>query len=150
MLRRSLLALTLLTTIGTAGCFKGGPELGLKILGAVALVAADAAIRSAAHGGGGSCCYVREGATPVEGSVDRPISECELERGRWREANQNEDAPPPRLRCLADGSYPMVSVPYSQPESAEAAPVPSAPQRSEPAQPATPSAPAAPAYPDAI
>ncbi|MFO0586242.1 MAG: hypothetical protein U0441_01820 [Polyangiaceae bacterium] len=66
----------------------------------------------------------------VDKSPGWPMSECELARGRWREAHQDQDVPPPELRCLADGAYP----PAPRPPNAFVAPVDAEP----PAPAATP------------
>lgn len=107
MSSRRLVPVLALLALGSTGCIEA-----IKITGALLEVAATAAVsRGGSPSGGGSssnCCYARENPTPVEGAVDRPMSECELSRGRWRETHQGEDEVPPHLQCLADGSYPAV------------------------------------------
>lgn len=136
--RRFLLGLAVLPALLSTGCLSGlrATEAALRVTGAVLEVAAIAAASSPGDNRSGACCYTRENPTPVEGSVDRPMSECELARGRYREAHQDEDDVPPELRCLADGSYPGVSRPSPPPAPPEAetreapseqAPAPAAP-----------------------
>lgn len=139
------LAVVMLATLGSTGCIEAlrATDAVLRLSVAVVEIAAAA---SAADSGKGSepCCYSREDPTPVEGAVDRPMSECELARGRWREAHQDADDVPPELQCLADGAYPRVSVPPAPTTPAEpaAAPVESA---AAPADSAPPGAEAGPA-----
>lgn len=77
----------------------------------------------------------------VDPSSERPMSECELARGSWREKHQDQDVPPAELRCRADGAYPAVR----QPPNAFIAPVdadmlPAAPDAPKPPPPKDPAA----------
>src|SRR5262245_40013991 len=112
--RLGFLAIAMLAAVGSTGCIGGlrMAEASFRLVGAVVEVAAGAAAGSGgSNHGSDACCYSRENPTPVQGAVDRPMSECELARGRWREENQDQNEIPEELRCLADGSYPRVSAP---------------------------------------
>jgi hypothetical protein len=136
MLRRSVLVLAIVTGIGSSGCLKG-LDVTLRVLDATARVAAATAplwtAPSTSSADPGACCYVRENPTPVALPVDRSMTECEIARGRWREAHQEQDDPPPELQCLADGSYPRMS-PARVPPPASASPseTPAEPPAAEP------------------
>lgn len=136
-LPRGALVLSMLTAIASTGC--------VELAGASLRLLVESAASSSSHGSG--FASFREGATPVEGPVDRAMTSCELERGRWREEHQDEDIPPPGLRCLGDGSYPRVAPP---PRAAIAADSPAAPPADSPASPAadSPAAPPAAIPPD--
>lgn len=97
MLRRGFLLLAMGTALGSTGC--------AYVLGAIF----EASVKSAARGEKAWSNAGREDAPPVEWPVDRAMTACELERGRWREAHQDQDEIPPELSCLADGSYPKVA-----------------------------------------
>lgn len=138
MLSRSLLALVVVSGIASVGC--KGIEIPLRILDASVRVAAATAPLWTSSGpsrsDAGACCDTEEAFTPAQVTVDRPISECEIERGRWREAHQDEDVPPPSLRCLADGTYPQVPAPVAPVTPAQ--PLESSPEEApEPPPPAT-------------
>lgn len=118
---RPLAALVAATALLSTGCIEGLKiaEATLRLTAAVVEIGAAAA---AASERSGACCDVRHDPTPTTGRVDRPMSECELARGRFREAHQHLDEVPPELRCLADGSYPRVSLPPAAVSEAPAAP----------------------------
>lgn len=121
------LAVVMLATLGSTGCIEALRATDAVLRLSVAVVEVAAAVSAADRGKGSEpCCYSRENPTPVEGAVDRPMSACEIARGRWREAHQEADDVPPELQCLADGAYPKV-------------PSPAAPAR-PPAAPAEPAA----------
>jgi hypothetical protein len=127
-LRRSLLALSMITALASTGCV----QIGVAVLEGVIKAAASSG--GGRSNGGGSIFYHREGATPVEGPVDRAMSACELERGRWREEHQEQDDVPPALRCTLDGGYPRVPLPAPTPTTATArAPSPAATPAEAPA-----------------
>lgn len=121
--RRIGLVALVLAAAGSTGCFRNARavEATFGLAAAIIQVAAAAASDSGGsrhtwtdhgkdHPQRDDCCYSRENPTPVDGPVDRPISECEIARGRWREAHQDQDEVPAELRCLDDGSYPAVSM----------------------------------------
>ncbi len=102
----------MLAAVGSTGCIEALKiaDASLRLTGAIVEIAAAT---PSGNGGSNACCYSRENPTPVEGAVDRPMSACELARGRWREANQDQDEVPAELHCLGDGSYPKVVAPAS-------------------------------------
>jgi hypothetical protein len=105
-LPRPLFALVMLSALGSTGCIQA-----LKLVGAsLELAAAIARTSSSGPSKSTPCCYAREDPTPVEGAVDRPMSECELARGRYREAHPAEGDVPPALRCTGEGDYPRLAV----------------------------------------
>lgn len=105
----------MLAAVGSTGCIEALKiaDASLRLTGAIIDIAASGNGGSNGSQGSNACCYSRENPTPVEGAVDRPMSACELARGRWREANQDQDEVPAELHCLGDGSYPKVFAPAS-------------------------------------
>ena len=148
---RPLLAFVMLSALGSTGCIEA-----LKLVGAslelASVIARSSSSGSSARPSSTPCCYAREDPTPVEGAVDRPISECELARGRYRETHPAEDDVPPQLRCTAEGDYPRLAatappgrvlLPSDGPPSLPSSPPPPPPSERTAAEP-PPSPPASP------
>ena len=137
--RFGLLATVMLTAAASTGCIQGLQlaEASLRLTGAIIEVAAAASASSSSSGQSAeanACCYTRANPTPVQGAVDRPMSECELARGRWRETHQDQNELPEELRCLANGSYPKITPPpSSEPEPVPAEPTVDTPPPAAPA-----------------
>lgn len=140
--RLGLLALAMLTAFGTTGCREALQiaALSLQVAPAVVEVAVAASKASENSHESNTCCYSREDPTPVLTAVYRPMSACELERGRWREAHQDQSEVPEELHCLDNGAYPRVAPYYTAPPSRI---IPGGDVDVPPPLPAAPSAPAA-------
>lgn len=121
---RRVLLVAVLVGVASSGCTKQTmPLLGLGLELAANIAVAAATQPSSPRPDPQSEEESAGFGTPVNAPVERAMSECELERGRWREAHQAEEDPPPELWCRDDGSYPQIAKRTATPPGTFVAPV---------------------------
>lgn len=121
---RRVLLVAVLVGVASSGCTKQTlPLLGLGIELAANIAVAAATQPSSPRPDPQSEEESAGFGTPVNAPVERPMSDCEMERGRWREAHQDQDDPPPELWCREDGSYPKIAKRPATPPGTFVAPV---------------------------